>query len=288
VRKPTKIVEEEVAMTWYSHASSRWAVGFGAVCGILLAPAWGSQCQDWTVLNIAHRGGIVAGYAENTLAAYRQAISIGVDVIEIDLRGTRDGEVIILHDETLDRTTDGTGNVTDYTLEELKQLNAGSGESIPTYAEVLALVADSGVKLLLDIKISTALDKEKVVRLTESHDAVLNVIVGVRNVGDLRQFRRLNPNIRTLGFIRRSEDIDEFVAAGVDIIRLWPEWIQANQALVGKVQGLGKPVWTTAGDAPREVLEQLICSGVNGILSDFPEVTSRVMVDFEAKRPAAQ
>ncbi|MDH3613709.1 MAG: glycerophosphodiester phosphodiesterase family protein [Gammaproteobacteria bacterium] len=275
-------------MTGYLHGSSRRAAGVGAVCCILLATAWGSQWPDWTVLNIAHRGGIEPGYAENTLAAYRRAISFGVDVIEIDLRGTRDGEVIVLHDETLDRTTDGTGKVTDYTLAELKRLNAGSGESIPTYAEVLDLVAGTGVKLLLDIKVSPVLDKRKVVRLTEGHDAVLDVIVGVRTLDDLRQFRRLNPNIRTLGFIRRTEDIDDFVAGGIDIIRLWPEWIRADQEIVTQVHELGKPVWTTAGDAPREVLEELIGSGVNGILSDFPEVTSRVMADFEARRRGAQ
>ena len=267
----------------HSLESSRWAAGFGAVCLVLLATASGSQWPEWTVVNIAHRGGIVPGYAENTLAAYRRAISYGVDVIEIDLRGTRDGEVIILHDETLERTTDGRGKVTDHTLAELKQLNAGGGASIPSYAEVLDLVSDTGVKLLLDIKVSSALDREKVVRLTESHDAVLDVIVGVRTLGDLRQFRRLNPNIRTLGFIRRPEDIDDFVAGGIDIIRLWPEWIRADEEIVRKVHGLGKPVWTTAGDSPREVLEELIRSGVNGILSDFPEVASRVMADFEAR-----
>ncbi len=273
-------------MAWYTRELSRRAVGIGAVCFILLATA--SQWPEWTVLNIAHRGGIVPGYAENTLAAYRRAISYGVDIIEIDLRGTRDGEVIILHDETLDRTTDGTGKVTDHTLGELKQLNAGKGESIPTYAEVLELVAGTGVKLLLDIKVSPVLDKRKVVRLTESHDAVLDVIVGVRTLDDLIQFRQLNPNIRTLGFIRRPEDIDDFVAAGIDIIRLWPEWIRADQEIVGKVQGLGKPVWTTAGDAPREELEELFRSGVNGILSDFPEVTSLLMADFDTRRRAIQ
>jgi len=279
---------EEVAMAWYSHQSSRWAVGFGTVCYILLATASASQWPEWTVLNIAHRGGIVSGYAENTLAAYRQAISYGVDVIEIDLRGTQDGEIIILHDETLDRTTDGTGKVTDHTLAELKQLNAGNGESIPTYAEVLELVAGTGVKLLLDIKVSPVLDKGKVVRLTESHDAVLDVIVGVRTLDDLIQFRQLNPNIRTLGFIRRTEDIDDFVTAGIDIVRLWPEWIRADPEIVGKVQRLGKPVWTTAGDAPLEALEELIRSGVNGILSDFPEVTSRLMADVDARRRGIQ
>jgi glycerophosphoryl diester phosphodiesterase len=238
---------------------------------VLAGPVWCATCPDWAVLNIAHRGGIVPGHAENTLAAYRRAIAIGVDVIEIDLRGTRDGEIVILHDETLDRTTNGSGAVTEHTLAELKQLDAGNGESIPSYAEVLELVADTGVKLLLDIKISPVLDKQKVVRLTERHGVVLDVIAGVRTLADLQEFRRLNPNIRTLGFIKEPGDIDDFVAGGVDIIRLWPDWIRADHDLVGKVHAMGKPVWTTAGDAPQEVLAELVCAGVNGVLHDFPE-----------------
>ena len=281
IKQSSKLLDKSIQMVV---ESLRLAVALRVACSVLLATASGSQWPEWTVVNVAHRGGIVPGYAENTLAGYRRAISFGVDAIEIDLRGTQDGEVIILHDETLDRTTDGTGKVTDYTLRELKQLNAGGGESIPTYAEVLDLVAGTGVKLLLDIKVSPVLDKRKVVRLTERHRAVLDVIVGVRTLDDLRQFRQLNPNIRTLGFIGRPEDIGDFIAAGVDIIRLWPEWIRADEEIVGKVQGLGKPVWTTAADAPREVLEELIRSGVNGILSDFPEVMSKLMTEIEATR----
>ena len=271
-------------MAWSSYKLTCRVFDLGMACSILVTLAFGSQFTEQAVVNVAHRGGIVPGYPENTLTAYRRAISHGVDVIEIDLRGTRDGEVIILHDETLDRTTDGTGKVTDYTLKELKQLDAGGGESIPTYEEVLDLVQGTGVKLLLDIKVSPVLDKQKVVRLTEKHRAVLDVIAGVRTLNDLKRFHQLDPNIRTLGFIRRPEDIDDFIAAGVDIIRLWPEWIRADEGIVRKVQGLGRPVWTTAGDASREVLEELIISRVNGILSDFPEMTSKVIIEHQAKR----
>lgn len=259
-----------------------WAV-FSLIL-MVLSLAWGLQWPGWTIVNIAHRGGIIPGYPENTLVAYRNALSLGADVIEIDLRGTKDGEIVILHDETLDRTTDGTGKVTEYSLRELKKLNAGGGESIPTYKEVLGLISGSGVKLLLDIKISAILDKSKVVRLTEQHGAVLDVIVGVRNLDDLRQFQQLNPNIRTLGFIGKPEEVDDFVVAGVDIIRLWPEWIKADKGMVRRIQGLGRPVWTTANDAPREELEELIRLGVNGILSDFPEVMADLIVDIKAGR----
>ena len=253
----------------------------------ILATASSAAGLDWpegNVAFVAHRGGIVPGYPENTLAAFRQAIKHGAEVIEVDLRGTKDGEVVIMHDETLDRTTNGTGNVTDYTLAELKKLEAGGGERIPTYEEALQLVAGSGVQLLLDIQESPVLDKRKVVRLTDKYNAALNVIVGLRNLDDLRAFRALNPNLRTLGFIPDIKDIGPFAQAGVDIIRLWPQWIYATAELVNKVHHLGKPVWTTANDAPREELEKLIKLGVNGILSDRPEVMNKLLTDMKKTR----
>lgn len=121
--------------------------------------AAGLDWPEWNVAFVAHRGGIVPGYPENTLAAFRQAAKHGAEVIEVDLRGTKDGEVVIMHDETFDRTTNGKGKVTDYTLAELKKLDAGGGERIPTYEEALQLVAGTGVKLLLDIKESPVLNR---------------------------------------------------------------------------------------------------------------------------------
>ena len=69
--------------------------------------------------------------------------------------------------------------------------------------------------------------------------------------------------------------------AGVDIIRLWPQWIPADPELVQKVHQLGKPVWATASDAPREKLEALIKLGVRGILSDLPKVLSKLLADMK-------
>lgn len=266
-------------------ARNRWHVVLLSV-GLISAAALQAVADwpDWSVVFVAHRGGIVPGCPENTLAAFHQTIRLGVQVIEIDLRGTKDGEVVIMHDETVDRTTDGRGPVTGKTLAELKQLDAGRGERIPTYAEVLQLVAGSGVKLLLDIKESPALDKRKVVRLTDTHNAALNVIVGVRSLEDLRTFRALDPNLRTLGFVERVEDVGPFVEAGIDIIRLWPEWIYRDPDLVKKVHGLGRPVWTTAGDAPRAELERLVKLGVNGILSDLPAVMNSLLADMAKRR----
>ena len=96
---------------------------------------------------IAHKG--ASGIApENTIAAIQLALDMGVDMIEIDVRNTHDEEIVVIHDATLDRTTNGTGLVHDYTLEEIRELDAGSwfgdaryaGEKVPTLKEVLDLV----------------------------------------------------------------------------------------------------------------------------------------------------
>ncbi len=94
----------------------------------------------------AHRGAMDT-HPENTVAAFREAVRLGVQMIEFDVRMTRDGKLVILHDETVDRTTNGHGAVKDKTLEEIKQLDAGSwkstlykGEHIPTLREALAVM----------------------------------------------------------------------------------------------------------------------------------------------------
>jgi len=91
------------------------------------APA-ASKWPDRSVAFAAHRGGIVPGYPENTIAAFRQAIKVGAEVLEVDLRGAKDGHVVIIHDKTLDRTTNGAGRATDHTLAELKRRRGGRAE----------------------------------------------------------------------------------------------------------------------------------------------------------------
>ena len=105
----------------------------------------------------AHRG--ASGYApENTLEAFRLAMEQGADGIELDVHLTKDGEVVVIHDETLDRTSNGQGKVRDYTLEELKKFSFHNhiekykGVQIPTLKEVLDLVKNSSMKVNIELK----------------------------------------------------------------------------------------------------------------------------------------
>lgn len=99
----------------------------------------------------AHRGGL-AHAPENTLAAFRNAISQGADWLEFDVQMTKDGELVVIHDETVDRTTNGTGVVRDMTLQQIRSLDAGQGEKVPTFAEVLELAKTSGVRIFPETK----------------------------------------------------------------------------------------------------------------------------------------
>jgi hypothetical protein len=119
-----------------------------------------TECRFAGPVVEAHRGDN-AQAPENTLAAFRLARDQGARWIELDVQQTRDNEIVVMHDPTVDRTTDGNGPVASLTLAEIRQLDAGSwfsaafaGEPVPTLAETAALVAGSGSRLNVEVKAS--------------------------------------------------------------------------------------------------------------------------------------
>lgn len=246
---------------------------------------------------IAHRG-LAPGLPENTLAAFRAAIALGVDGLEIDLRVTADNHLVVMHDDTVDRTTDGHGRVAELTLPEIKTLDAGRyagprfvGEQVPTYREVLEVLQGSRTQLVLDIKDCPSEAREAVIELTDHHGAWRDVILGPRTVTDLREFKSLDRRLRTLALVPGPQDVRpdlsqivEFIDAGTDLIRLWPGWVLTDGAsgeeFVRNVVELGAPVWTCADtlygdistDAPEDDLRRLIETGVTGVLTNLPEL----------------
>jgi glycerophosphoryl diester phosphodiesterase len=109
-------------------------------------------------LTLAHRGHSTT-IPEQTMAAYRAAIAAGVDAIEVDVHLTRDRHLVLLHDETLDRTTDGRGPVAEHTLAEVRALDAGNwfeprfaGERVPTLDQLLDLAAEAGIFCIIEVK----------------------------------------------------------------------------------------------------------------------------------------
>lgn len=157
-------------------------------------------------LIFAHRGS-KGTHPENTLAAFKEAIRLGVDGIELDVHLTKDGELVVIHDETVDRTTNGTGRVIDFSLEELQQLDAGSwfagefkGEKIPTLSEVLELLKDTNITLNVEIKndvIPYEGIEEKVLAVLEKYHYKEKTIISSFNHYCLKEVNRLDPTVET-------------------------------------------------------------------------------------------
>ena len=247
-------------------------------------------------MNFAHRGASHDA-PQNTLAAFRLAVEMGADGVELDVQVSKDGEAVVIHNFTVDATTDGQGRVADKTLAELKELDAGSwfdavptklaftSQGIPTLQEVIVEV---GHQLLLNIELktrvfgSTGLIAE-VVRLIEDHNLVHRVVVSSFNSFALRRIKKLNRRIST-GLIY-SFDLPAHLARSVLVLLADPDALYPEKHLVtqkymdwAKERGYRVNAWTV--DEPAE-MKRLIALGVDGIITNRPDVLREVLEERE-------
>lgn len=260
----------------------RFAILFCAVwSAVACAPAQGRMVVA------AHRGLSSAAWPENSLAAFRHAVAQGTEVIEIDLRQTADGEIVVMHDPSVDRTSNAHGSVARMSLAQLKTLDLGGGEHVPTLSEVLAVVRGSSTRLLLDLKRGGDIPPGKVVGAIIGADAMDKILVGARSADAVRTYRKLAPTIEILGLIPSVRDVDAFAKAGAGAIRLWPKWLFGrsggcgtgpnSECIVTKLQRRGLAVWTTANaptdfERARRLYARLAQIGVDAVLTDRPEL----------------
>ena len=212
---------------------------------------------------IAHRGASVER-PECTLSSIRRAIEVGATAVEVDVRTSRDGRLFILHDSTLDRTTDGEGPANKLTLAELQKLDAGSwfspkfkGERIPSLIEA-AQACRGKIDLLLDLKEQGDEYDRKVVDIIKKHGDPKRTIVGVRSVAQAKRFRELLPEAKQLALIPSVETIEEFAKAGSEVIRIWPRWIENDDTPVQRVRATGKGLHLNGPDGGLDETLQLL------------------------------
>ena len=194
---------------------------------------------------IAHRGAS-SERPECTLSAIRRAIEVGATAVEVDVRTSRDGELFILHDTTLDRTTNGKGPAAELTLAELQKLDAGSwfdvkykSERIPSLIES-ARACRGRIDLLLDLKEQGDKYDRHVVSVIRKYGDPQRTIVGVRSVDQAKRFRKLLSEAKQLALIPSVETIEEFAKAEADVIRIWPSWLKDGDEPVKRVFATGK------------------------------------------------
>ena len=228
-------------------------------------------------LIIAHRGSSI-DEPENTIRAFKKAISIGADIIEFDVRKTLDGKIVVIHDPLVDRTTNGTGFVHEMTLKELKKLDAGKGEKIPELYEVLELFENNSVELVIEIKIPNVV--EEVIKQVKSYDLEDRTTIDSFIYSEIYKVKEINDRIKT------SMDI-ECVPLGTDIVsmaqKLKADVIQYYYHsllfvpnLTEMLQKAGLKVWAWTVNDERIALK-LAEQGVDGILTDNPEAMLKIL-----------
>ncbi|GAB5537285.1 MAG: glycerophosphodiester phosphodiesterase family protein [Rubricoccaceae bacterium] len=178
---------------------------------------------DAPILVSAHRGGPVPGLVENSLEAFENTLNVTAALIEMDLQSTKDSVLVLLHDETLDRTTTGTGTVSARTLAEVRTLRLVTEDTlvtsfrIPTFSETLAW-ADHRAILLLDVK--PEIGFERVIAAVRRAGAEDRVVVIVYSLADLLAVQRMAPDLNVSATVTTEEDLDELVASGADLSRV--------------------------------------------------------------------
>lgn len=143
---------------------------------------------------IGHRG-CKGEQPENTLIGIKKAIEAGVDGVEIDVHLTKDNKLVVIHDDTVDRTTNGQGKVLDFTLEEIRKLDAGKGEKIPTLQEVIDIIKQSGIELVIEIKCENA--EQDVAEAIEKNNIIEKTIVKSFNHRIVKKVKEINDKIKT-------------------------------------------------------------------------------------------
>jgi len=244
---------------------------------------------------IAHRG--FSGAApENTLAAVRAAIDVGADMAEIDVTLTSDGQVVVIHDATLQRTTNGGGEVFRFSLADLRQLDAGSwfsktfaGERIPTLEAMLAEVEG---RILLNVEIkSEAVGRgvvEKVAMAIRTRGMTDEILISSFSPTALEEMHELAPEIRTAVLynkeLHQGMDPVEIVAGvgasafNIDRARLTPEMLQ-------RCHENGIPVAVYTVNKKRH-MRRTVVLGVDAIFTDHPDRLLEVLAKKQASAPA--
>ena len=250
-------------------------------------------------LVIAHRGGRSLG-PENTVYTFKRAVDLGVDVLEMDLQTTSDGALVIMHDREVDRTTDSTGPVHNFTLAEIQKLDAAyrwspensnsyplrnKGISIPTLTEVFKAFPD--IRMNIEIKNSQVNTIQDLCRTIRVNGMSEKVLVACFDAGKLGEFRSVCPEVATSS------------GASEAVIFYWLQWAQMESAYSPSAQALQIPeaygdrmivtpglleaararnmqvhVWTVNDMGS---MKRLVDLGVDGIMTDYPERLLKVI-----------
>jgi glycerophosphoryl diester phosphodiesterase len=227
------------------------------------------------VMVIAHRG--ASSYApENTLAAFDLALEMRARHIELDVALTRDSHIVVIHDDNVDRTTDGCGLVTSHTLAALQELDAGSwfgaqfeGERIPTFDQVLARYKGR-VHIHTEIKGKSPSLSQRTADLIRKHGMETQVTVTSFQSARLQEMRACAPELPVGWLVREVNDSIIAQAHAIGVNQFCPRADTVTPELVHRLHAEGFVVraW---GVTTEELMQSAVHAGVNGMTVNFPD-----------------
>lgn len=233
----------------------------------------------------AHRG--ASGYApENTLPAFQKAVEMKADGVELDIQLTKDGELVVIHDETVDRVSDGTGFVRDYTLEELRRLDVSRPipgfrtVRIPTLAEVLEELKPTGLTVNIECKTGIFFYpglEEKMLKMVRDMQMTERIWCSSFNHETVLRVKALCPEMKT-GFLVQDVLAD---AAGYTrqhgVMALHPAlYHMQDPELIRKCKenGLAVHIWTVND---QKDMEELCRAGADALITNYPDIAKSVV-----------
>lgn len=247
----------------------------------------------------AHRGD-AGHFPENTLPSFESALEIGADVIETDVQRSKDGHFMIFHDDTIDRVTEGSGKIGDYTLQELKRLDAGyrysvdaesfpfrgKGITIPSLEETLRGLPQQ--RFNIELKADDPSQAGDYCSLIRRCNAAERVLTASEFTGNLKAVRRLLPEMATSASHREVANIFFLYKSGLlfaktgiaadalQIPEFYRNWHVASPGMVRQVRrkGIRVHVWTVNDEA---AMRRLLDAGVDGIITDDPRLLKKVI-----------
>ncbi len=264
-------------------------IGTGVAFSLLFSPISQAFAAEPTtgerkqVDNIAHRG--ATGYApENTIAGFDQAVDMKADYIEIDVQRSKDGELVVIHDTTVDRTTNGTGKVVDLTFDFLRSLDAGSwkgeqfaGEPIPTFEEILDRYHGK-VGILIELKapeLYPGIEEQVADALKERNlDKPQNekIIIQSFNFDSMKTMDQLLPKV-PIGVLTSNRA--DTTAEALKEFSAYADWFNpsygiVSEELVNQVHSLGMQIgsWTVRSQEAADFLFEM---EVDAIITDYPD-----------------
>lgn len=217
-------------------------------------------------IRIAHRG--ASGYEpENTVKSFEKAIELNADMIEFDVRESLDGHLVVMHDETVDRTTSGTGPVSMKTLSELKDLDAGEGQQIPMVEEILEFGKDR-TKFVLELKQDGV--EDKVVSLLNKYDLLDDVYIVSFKPRRLKMIKELEPRLKMgLIILAAINPVKLTKDCGADFMAPYHKFISKSLIDNAKESGLYTFTWTVDEYSKAQSLRE---KGVSGIVTNKPDI----------------